>query len=852
MTPTDWTVIAGGLALIGLINWYFFVARPAAVAVATGAVAMATPAARLAARGDATATLPVSGMTCASCTVHVAKALKATPGVTDATVNLILETALVRFDPALARPEDLVAAVREAGYTAELPRAGEADEPAAQDAAQAAEYHELRLKALASLVAAAIGMVLSMPVMSAIAAAAHHATGTPDPLMQWSHAWLDPLIAATLPWLYATSPAMLQWGLLALSAGVMGWAGRHFYTRAWSAFRHHAADMNTLVAVGTGAAFLYSVAATVAPGFFLARGVSPDVYYEAVLFIIALILVGNMFEARAKRNTAAALRALAGLRPATARVVRDGHEVDVPLGAVVVNDLVIVRPGERLPVDGDVESGSSAVDESMVTGESVPVARQAGDRVIGGTINRTGLLRYRAARLGADSVLSQIIRLLRDAQGSRAPIQRLADRISGVFVPVVLSLAVATFVVWFVAVDQAPLVRAFAAAVAVLIIACPCAMGLAVPTAVMVATGRGAEHGVLIKGGQALQRAGEITTVVLDKTGTVTEGRPQVTNVAVVTNFAAVGTVGTVRSAGTVPSAGTSVAATPLDEARVLALVASLEAASEHPLADALVQEAERRGVPRLPVSDFLSVTGQGVQGRVDGHLVVAGNIKFLQAHAVEPAPLEPTAAVWAAQGDTPVYVAADGTLAAAIGVGDRLKPGAPEAIRRLRAMGLDVVMLTGDHRATAEAVARAAGIERVVAEVLPEGKVAEVRRLQAEGRVVAMVGDGINDAPAIAQADVGIAIGTGTDIAMQASDLTLMRGDLGGVAAAIELSRRTMRTMKQNLFWAFAYNVIGIPVAAGVLYPFIGLLLSPILASAAMAFSSVSVVSNSLRLRTA
>ena len=819
---------------------------------------MATAAASPAARGDAIVTLPVSGMTCASCTVHVAKALKATPGVTDATVNLLLETAQVRFDPALARPEDLVAAVREAGYATDLARADEASESTAQDAAQAAEYHELRLKAIVSLVAAAIGMVVSMPVMSDIAASAHHATGTPDPIMQWSHAWLDPLIAATLPWPYATSPAMLQGGLLALTAGVMGWAGWHFYTRAWSAFRHHAADMNTLVAVGTGAAFLYSVAATFAPGFFLSRGVSPDVYYEAVLFIIALILVGNMFEARAKRNTAAALRALAGLRPATARVVRDGHEADVPLGAVVVNDLVIVRPGERLPVDGDVESGSSAVDESMVTGESVPVARQAGDRVIGGTINRTGLLRYRAARLGADSVLSQIIRLLRDAQGSRAPIQRLADRISGVFVPVVLSFAVATFVVWFVAVDQAPLVRAFAAAVAGLIIACPCAMGLAVPTAVMVATGRGAERGVLIKGGEALQRAGSITTVVLDKTGTVTEGRPRVTNFSVVRSgrtaqsAGAVSSAGSARSGDAVRSAGTSVQATTLDETHVLALVSSVEAASEHPLADALVQEAERRGVSRLPVTEFLSVTGQGVQGRVDGHVVVIGNTRLLKAHGVEPAPLESTVAAWAAQGSTPVYVAVDGTLAAALGIGDRVKPGAPEAIRRLRAMGLDVVMLTGDHRATAEAVARAAGIERVVADVLPEGKVAEVTRLQATGGVVAMVGDGINDAPAIARADVGIAIGTGTDIAMQASDITLMRGDLAGVAAVIELSRRTMQTMRQNLFWACAYNVIGIPVAAGVLYPFVGLLLSPILASAAMAFSSVSVISNSLRLRSA
>ena len=780
----------------------------------------------MAASIEQTVTLPVSGMTCASCTVHVAKALKTTPGVKDATVNLLLETARVRFDPALAAPQDLVAAVRDAGYHAEIAIADGTDESAVRDAAQAAEYHDLRLKAGVSLGAALLGMIVSMPVMSAIAASAHHSTGTADPLMQWTHEWLDPSVSAALPWLYSTNPAVLQGGLLALTAAVMGWAGRHFYTRAWSALRHHAADMNTLVAVGTAAAFLYSMVATLSPDSFRTRGVSPDVYYEAILFIVALILVGNMFEARAKRNTAAALRALAGLRPDNARVVRDGREVNVPLADVRAGDLVIVRPGERLPVDGDVESGASAVDESMLTGESVPVAKTAGDRVIGGTINRTGLLRYRAGRLGADSVLSQIIRLLREAQGSRAPIQRLADRISGVFVPVVLSLAVATFVVWFVAVDQAPLVRALAASIAVLIIACPCAMGLAVPTAVMVATGRGAERGVLIKGGEALQLAGAITTVVLDKTGTVTEGRPQLRELAVVP--------------------GT------LEDLRVLALVAGLESASEHPLADAILREAERRGVPRLAVDEFLSVTGHGVQGRVDGHLVVAGNAKLLGGLGIEAATMLARSTVWATQGATPVYVAVDGTLVAALGIADPIKAGAPEAIQRLRSMGLDVVMLTGDHRATAEAVARSAGIERVVAGVLPEGKVAEVKRLQAEGRVVAMVGDGINDAPALAQADVGIAIGTGTDIAIQASDITLMQGDLHGVAAAISLSRRTMRTMRQNLFWAFAYNALGIPVAAGVLYPFLGLLLSPILASAAMAFSSVSVVSNSLRLRSA
>jgi Cu+-exporting ATPase len=467
----------------------------------------------------------------------------------------------------------------------------------------------------------------------------------------------------------------------------------------------------------------------------------------------------------------------------------------------------------------------------MLTGESLPVTKRAGDRVIGGTINRTGAFRYRATTLGADSVLAQIVKLMRDAQGSRAPIQRLADRISAVFVPVVVSIAIATFVTWFVAVHAGgggageSVVRAFAAAVAVLIIACPCAMGLAVPTAVMVSTGKGAELGVLIKGGEALQRAGDVTTVVLDKTGTVTEGRPTVTDVALA-------------------------AAAPVDEAELLRLVASLEGSSEHPLADAIVRYAQARGLALTTADTFESVTGRGVQGVVDGRGVAVGNEAHLRAWAVDPAPLRDEAERLAGEAKTAMYVAVDGALAGVVAVADPVRATSPDAIRRLRAMGLDVVMLTGDNEATARAVARAAGIERVVAGVLPEGKVAEVERLQREGAVVAMVGDGINDSPALARADVGIAIGTGTDVAVEAADVALMRGDLVGVADAIRLSRRTMRTMKQNLFWAFAYNVVGIPVAAGVLFPAFGLLLSPILASAAMAFSSVSVVTNSLRLR--
>jgi Cu+-exporting ATPase len=558
--------------------------------------------------------------------------------------------------------------------------------------------------------------------------------------------------------------------------------------------------------------------------------VAPDVYYEAVIIIIALILTGNAFEARAKRRTSAALRALVELQPKTARVVRGGTETDVPVESVERGDVVVVRPGERVPVDGEVVSGESAVDESMLTGESLPVSKSAGDRVVGGTINRTGAFRYRATTLGEDSVLARIVRLMRDAQGSRAPIQRLADRISGIFVPIVLSIAIATFVAWFVAADEAPAVRAFAAAVAVLIIACPCAMGLAVPTAVMVATGKGAELGVLIKGGEALQRAGDVGTVVLDKTGTVTEGRPTVTDVVLATDAPAVAR----------------------GEEAMLRLVASVESSSEHPLADAIVRRARDLGLAISAPASFESVAGKGASGVVDGVAVAVGNPALMAGRGIDVAPLRAAADRLAGEGKTPVFVAANGRLAGLLAVADPIRETSREAITRMRALGLDVVMLTGDDRRTAEAIARAAGIERVVAGVLPEGKVAEVRRLQAEGKVVAMVGDGINDAPALAQADVGMAIGTGTDIAAEAGDVVLVRGDLRGAAQAIELSRRTMRTMKQNLFWAFVYNVVGIPIAAGILYPATGLLLSPILASAAMALSSVSVVTNSLRLRRA
>ena len=769
------------------------------------------------------ATIPVDGMTCASCITRVQGALEEQPGVESAAVNLMLRNATVTFDAALTDAEQLVKAIRSTGYDAESPVAGRTafEEQEAQDQAQQEEFLELRRKAGVTMAVAAVAMLLSMPLMEG----EHGGHGiVADPFMRWTMGWISPLLRSAAPWLYDIPGWVLAWTRLLSTAAVMSWAGRHFYVRAWSAFRHHSADMNTLVAAGTGAAFAYSVVATVWPGVFTSRGLQPDVYYEAVLFIIGLILLGNALEARAKRQTSTALRALANLQPKTARVVRDGVEHDVGIEQLVQGDVIVVRPGERVPVDGVVISGSSAVDESMLTGESFPVSKAEGDRVIGGTINRTGAFRFDATTLGEASVLARIVRLMRDAQGSRAPIQRLADRISSVFVPIVLQIAIATFAIWFIAADAAPLVRAFSAAVAVLIIACPCAMGLAVPTAVMVATGKGAQLGVLIKGGEALQRAGDVTAVVLDKTGTVTDGRPSVTDVIT-------------RSWRT---------------NELLGLVASLEASSEHPLAEAIVRHAADLGIALPPAEAFESFTGRGAVAVVGGRAVAVGNAAFMKEWAIDVTALRDEAELLAGEAKTPVFAAVDGALAGVIAITDPIKATSIAAIRELKALGLEVVMLTGDNERTARAVAAQAGLDGVVAGVLPEGKVAEIRRLQAEGHVVAMVGDGVNDAPALAQADVGIAIGTGTDIAMEASDVTLMRGDLLGVSHAIQLSRRTMRTMKQNLFWAFIYNTVGIPVAAGVLYPAFGVLLSPILASAAMAFSSVSVVGNSLRLRRA
>jgi Cu+-exporting ATPase len=589
--------------------------------------------------------------------------------------------------------------------------------------------------------------------------------------------------------------------------------------------------MNTLVALGTGAAYLFSVVTTAFPGVVAAPGDHAGhgapmvpVYFEAAAVIIALVLLGRLLEARAKARTGDAIRRLMGLQARTARVIRDGSEAEIPVEQVIPGDLILVRPGEKLPVDGVVRDGHSAVDEAMLTGESLPVEKGPGDAVFGATVNRTGAFRFEATRVGKDTALQQIIRLVQDAQGSKAPIQRLADVISGIFVPVVLIIAITAFVAWFlVASEGVRLPQALVAFVSVLIIACPCALGLATPTAILVGTGKGAEYGVLIKGGESLEMAHRLNAIILDKTGTITYGKPELTDV--------------------LPVAAVT-------EEELLRLVASAERSSEHPLGEAILRGAEALGLRRAEPTSFNSLTGRGLEATVEGHAVLVGNRRLLEERGVDPVALDPVLERIAAEGRTPMLVAIDGKPAGVVAVADTIKPEAPAAVAALQRLGLEVVMITGDHRRTAEAVARQVGIERVLAEVLPEQKAAAVAQLQAERKKVAMVGDGINDAPALAQADVGIAIGTGTDVAIEASDITLIRGDLMGVVTAIELSQATMRTIKQNLFFAFVYNVLGIPVAAGVLYPLFGIMLSPVIASAAMALSSVSVVTNSLRLR--
>jgi Cu+-exporting ATPase len=724
---------------------------------------------------------PVTGMTCAACQARVQRALQAEPGVSDAAVNLVTNTAAVVYNPTAVSPQRLIDAVRATGYEATLPSA-EADNGDEGDRATIEHARTLAIRAVVSVIAGLMAMAFSMTLMDS--------TG-------------------------------VRYGLLGLTAVIVGWAGRDIYRAAWKTIAHRSADMNVLVTLGTASAFIYSAVATVAPQLFSRNGIAPDVYYEAVIFIIGLVLAGRAIEARARVKTTDALRRLATLLPNTARVERAGTWQDIPLAEVRPGDVVLVRPGERLPVDGKIIDGASEVDESMLTGEPLPVVKAAGDMVVGGTVNTTGSFRYTATSVGASSVLARIAKLMRDAQLSRAPVQKLADRVSAVFVPTVLGIALATLGVWLIVGGVAALPHAIVAAVSVLIIACPCAMGLAVPTAVMVATGRGAELGLLIKGGEILQRAGDVDTVVFDKTGTITEGRPRVTRV--------------------VPVAG-------VNEREVLEMAATLESHSEHPIASAIVKAAGERKISLGAADDFRSHTGRGVTGHIGAKKVAVGNESLLRDSGIDP----DTAELRRTVGETALLVAVDGRLLGTIIVADAVRTSSQAAVEQLKLLGIESVLVTGDRRAPAESAARTVGISNVVAEVLPEEKVAIVQRLQREGRVVAMVGDGVNDAPALAQADVGISMPKGTDIAVEASDVALLRSDLASVATTISLSRRTMRTMRQNLFWAFVYNVIGIPIAAGVLYPLIGMLLNPIIASAAMALSSVSVVMNSLRLRRA
>ena len=724
-------------------------------------------------------------MTCAACQSRVQRALAAEPGVIDASVNLVTKSAAVRYDAASVTPARLVEAVRATGYEAELPTVEETPSHAAarHEHAEVLETRELTIKAVVSVLVGIAAMGMSM---------------------------------------FSMANQGANYALLALTTGILVWAGRDIYRRAWLATRHRSADMNTLVALGTGSAFVYSLIATVAPSLFARNGIAPNVYYEAVIFIIGLVLAGRAIEARATRKTSDALRRLVTLLPPTARVEQNGIWVEKSLDDVRTGEMVLIRPGERIPVDGVLVEGESEVDESMLTGEPLPVAKAVGENVVGGTVNTTGSFRYRATSVGAESVLARIVGLMRDAQGSRAPIQRLADRVSAVFVPSVVAVAVVTFVVWYFAGGAAGLPRAIAAAVSVLIIACPCAMGLAVPTAVMVATGRGAELGLLIKGGEALQRAGDVNTVVLDKTGTVTEGTPAVVSVMSLGSMA---------------------------KGDVLAYAAALEKHSEHPIAAAIIRAATG-SAPSLAVREFRSLTGAGVTGKVNHRDVAVGNVRLMREIGVSGEVGRRTPESVKQGTATELYVAIDRRLAGVIVVSDSLRPTSRDAVRELEAMGIEVMLLTGDRRSSADSVARAIGVNTVIAEVFPEDKVKEIRSLQEGGRIVAMVGDGINDAPALAQSDVGISMPKGTDIAIEASDIALMRSDLRGVPAAISLSRQTMAIMKQNLFWAFIYNVIGIPIAAGVLYPVTGVMLSPVIASAAMALSSISVVGNSLRLR--
>ncbi|MAF95013.1 MAG: copper-translocating P-type ATPase [Rhodospirillaceae bacterium] len=735
--------------------------------------------------------LSVKGMTCASCVSRVEGAIAKVPGVGAAEVNLATERAKVTFRHGTADTASVIGAVEKAGYAASVVTAGEEDdrEQAARDAERAALQRDVVFAAAFTVPLFLVAMLKFAPVVD-----------------EWMMALM--------------SERGWMWVEFVLATPVQFYAGRRFYRHGWAELRHLSPGMNSLVMLGASAAYFYSLLALLVPAIF-PEGTATT-YFEATGVIITLILLGRYLEAIAKGRTSEAIRKLMQIQAKTARVLRDRKETEIPIEDVMAGDLVLVRPGERIAVDGTVTEGSSYVDESMISGEPVPVEKRQGDEVVGGTVNKTGAFTLRATRVGADTVLSQIIRMVEEAQGAKPPIQKLADKIAGVFVPIVIGVAAVTFGVWLAFGPVPALSFAFVTAVSVLLIACPCAMGLATPTAIMVGTGKGAEMGVLIRKGTAIELLARVDTVILDKTGTLTKGQPEMTD------FDAVG----------------------FEATEILRLVAAAESKSEHPIAEAIVGAARDKGLDIPNVLDFKAEPGFGIDAGLEGRRVQVGADRYMERLGIDLKDVEARAGEMAAEAKTPLYAAVDGQLAAVIAVADPLKDGSLEAIRALHALGLEVAMLTGDNRGTAEAIARQAGIDRVMAEVLPGQKADEVKRLQAGGKKVAFVGDGINDAPALAQADVGIAIGTGTDIAIEAGDVVLMSGDLRGIVNAAGLSKRVLRTIWTNFFWAYAYNVILIPVAAGALYPLWELLLNPMLAAGAMSLSSVFVVTNSLRLR--
>ncbi len=735
--------------------------------------------------------LPVLGMSCASCVDRVQLALNTSPGVIEATVKFATEKASIEYIPNLVKIKEFAKATAAIGYT--LVEDEEEQLVGKEAQARQIEFQQLKNKFL-------IGLLLVAPLFL---------------LVHWDKLGLS----AILPF-SGQANFMLQ---LLLQTPVQFWVGWQFYKGAVAAARHRTSDMNTLIAVGTSAAYLYSILATFFPHLFAAEGLAPRVYYDTAGAIIVLILLGRLLEARAKGQTSEAIKKLSGLQAKTATVLVNGEAHELPVEEVLIGDTVIVKPGEKIPVDGEILEGHSSVDESMVTGESIPVEKTVGDEVVGATINKTGSFKFKATKVGKDTMLAQIIKMVEEAQGSKPPIARLVDVIASYFVPAVIGIASITFFIWYFFGPAPALTYAVLNFVAVMIIACPCALGLATPTSIMVGTGKGAEHGILIRGGEALEIAHKLNAIVLDKTGTITRGEPAVTDVLAVEGY---------------------------ETKEILGLSASAEKGSEHPLGEAILKKAHEDDLDLADAIDFNAIPGHGIESTIDGKYVLLGNTRSMNDRDIDLKDLPQQAEALSGEGKTTMWIAVDGYIAGIIAVADTLKENSKTAVAALHNLGLEVIMLTGDNKRTADAIANQISIDRTLAEVLPEGKASEIKKLQAEGKRVAMVGDGINDAPALAQADVGLAIGTGTDVAMESSDITLITGDLTGVVTAIALSKATIRNIKQNLFWAFAYNTILIPVAAGVLFPIFGILLNPIFAAAAMALSSVTVVTNALRLR--